>query len=178
MPRLFIGIGFNEEECAYFLLLQDLLRKICNKGRYTDPANFHLTLNFLGDLPDEKIPPLIDLINTLEVEKMTLWGEHIGFFAKKRGCIAYLGFKPQTNLSILAQRLNGKLEDAGLKTPEIFIYTPHITLCRQARFMTPLVDISKGLDILKELAIANITLFESINLDGQLRYRPIYIRSL
>ena len=178
MQRLFIGIDFNEKDKAFFALAQDVLRKYCDRGRYTQPENFHLTLKFLGLVPEAEISKLIEIINNLEVPDLILVTEHLGFFSKKRGYIAYLGFRPHQELAQLAQDLNGFLEAAGFGEPEEHLFTPHITLCRQANFLCPLVDLSKGLNLERELAVDNITLYESINIDGVLKYRPLYVRKV
>ena len=178
MRRLFIGVNFTNEEKEHFALVQDILKKYCDRAKYTRKENFHLTFKFLGLIPDEMEEKLIEIINTMEFENLTIQTEHIGFFSKKRGYIAYIGFKIQPELAKLVTDLNNTLMDVGVVEKDEFIYTPHITLSRNTHFLVPLVDVSKGLDIEKELPITNITLFESINIDGVLTYRPLYTRKV
>jgi len=178
MRRLFIGINFTDEEKGYFATTQKILEKYCTRAHYTRMENFHLTLRFLGYMSNNQEQQIIDIINKIEIKPLILKTEHIGFFAKKRGYIAYLGFKPQPELTKVAVDINEKLEAAKLVISDEFIYTPHITLCRNAQFILPLVDISKGIKIERDIQITNVTLYESINLEGELTYRPLYIRKV
>ena len=178
MRRLFIGVNFTNEEKDYFALVQGVLKKYCDRARYTHPENFHLTLKFLGLMPQEAIENLIKIIDEIEIGEIVLESEHIGFFSKKRGHIAYLGFKTQPELTLMAGNLNDALIEAGLVENDEFIYTPHITLCRNAHFIVPLVDVSKGIAAKKAIRITNITLYESINIEGVLTYQPIHMRKV
>ena len=70
------------------------------------------------------------------------------------------------------------LVEKNLAPKEDFIYTPHVTLCRNAKLLVPSVDLSRGIHIDKKTLIDNITLYESTNINGVLTYQPLYIREV
>ena len=178
MRRLFIGVGFSSELRGYFQDAALMVEKYCETAKYTRRENFHLTLKFLGMMDESTINTLIDVINHVEVNELTLYFDHIGFFKKKNRYVIYMGLHPNEALTQIAIDLHDALVEKGLTSAEEFIYTPHITLCRKAKFLVPSVDLSRGIEISKETMVNNITLYESTNIDGVLTYRPIYIREV
>lgn len=178
MKRLFIGISFRAELKDYFKDAQLMVEKYCEVARYTSYDNFHLTLKFLGMMDEMSVNQLIDVINSIDVEKITLVLDHIGFFKKKNRYVIYMGSHPNEALTRVAMDLHNTLVESHLATREEFIYTPHVTLCRNAKLLVPSVDLSRGIEIQKETIIDNITLYESKNIDGVLTYQPLYIREV
>jgi len=60
--RIFIAIDFDKNTKSYF---QDIKNKLDNhsiKGRFTHMDNFHLTLQFIGELEQHSIPRLLSTI--------------------------------------------------------------------------------------------------------------------
>jgi len=58
--RLFIGIKTDCE--IYLSSLQNELKKI-GKGSFTDAANLHITLRFLGEVPDRRLRNICEAIS-------------------------------------------------------------------------------------------------------------------
>ena len=178
MKRLFIGISFSTELKDYFKHAQLMVEKYCEVAKYTSYDNFHLTLKFLGMMEEASVNQLIEIINSIDVEKIILMLDHIGFFKKKNRYVIYMGTHPNEALTKVAMDLHDALVEARLVTQEEFIYTPHVTLCRNAKLLVPSVDLSRGIDIQKEMMLDNITLYESTNINGVLTYHPLYIREV
>ena len=126
----------------------------------------------------DNIDEIIQIINELEVQRIKLFFDHIGFFNKTGRYVVYMGCQPNVELTNYVMKLNDRLLDASLIERNEQIYTPHITLSRNAKLLVPLVDISRGITIECEGQIANITLFESTNINGILTYQPIFTREL
>ena len=163
MKRLFIGVKFSDDVNDYFQTSQLMVEKYCERANYTRYDNFHLTLRFLGMIEESKVPEIVD---------------HIGFFNKKGRYVIYMGCQPAVELTDYVMKLNDKLVKHSLIEKDEHIYTPHITLCRHSKLLVPLVDISRGITIERQAEILNVTLFESINVDGTLMYRPLFTREL
>ena len=178
MKRLFIGISFSTELKDYFKHAQLMVEKYCEVAKYTSYDNFHLTLKFLGMMEEASVNQLIEIINSIDVEKIILMLDHIGFFKKKNRYVIYMGTHPNEALTKVAMDLHDALVEARLVTQEEFIYTPHVTLCRNAKLLVPSVDLSRGIDIQKEMMLDNITLYESTNINGVLTYQPLYIQEV
>ena len=88
-----------------------------------------------------------------------------------------MGTHPNEALTKVAMDLHDALVEARLVTQEEFIYTPHVTLCRNAKLLVPSVDLSRGIDIQKEMMLDNITLYESTNINGVLTYHCLLYTS-
>lgn len=178
MRRLFIGVKFSSDVNDYFKTSQLMLEKYCEKANYTRYNNFHLTLKFLGMIEESRIQEITQIIKDLEVQRMKLFFDHIGFFNKKGRYVVYMGCQPNVELTNYVMKLNEKLLNNSLIEQSEQIYTPHITLGRNAKLLVPLVDISHGIPIDCEAQITNITLFESKNVNGTLTYQPLFTREL
>lgn len=178
MKRLFIGVKFSDDVNDYFQTSQLMVEKYCERANYTRYDNFHLTLRFLGMIEESKVPEIVQIIKDLEVQRMKLFFDHIGFFNKKGRYVIYMGCQPAVELTEYVMKLNDKLVKHLLIEKDEHIYTPHITLCRHSKLLVPLVDISRGITIERQAEILNVTLFESINVDGTLMYRPLFTREL
>lgn len=178
MKRLFIGVKFSDDVNDYFKTSQLMVEKYCERANYTRYDNFHLTLKFLGMIEESKVPEIIEIIKDLEVQRMTLFFDHIGFFNKKGRYVIYMGCQPAVELIDYVVKLSDKLVKHSLIEKDEQIYTPHITLCRNSKILVPPVDISRGMTTRCEAEILNVTLFESTNVDGTLMYRPLFTREL
>ena len=178
MKRLFIGIGFSQELKDYFKESQLMVEKHCETARYTRYDNFHLTLKFLGMMNESSVNELIEVMKSIELEKIHLMFDHIGFFKKKNRYIVYMGPQANEKLTNLAMSLQTALVQANLVKQEEFVYKPHVTLCRNAKLLIQSGDISREAKIQKEAIINNITLYESATINGVLTYTPLYIREV
>lgn len=178
MKRLFIGVKFSSDVNDYFKTSQLMVEKYCERANYTRYDNFHLTLKFLGMIEESRIDRIIEIINEVDVQRMELFFDHIGFFNKKGRYVIYMGSQPKVELTDYVMKLNDKLVNCSLIEKDEQIYTPHITLYRNAKILVPSVDVSRGMTIEYKANIRNVTLFESTNIDGVLTYRPLYTREL
>lgn len=55
MARLFVGIFVPDEVKESILDVQNSVGKMPMRAKLVEPENLHMTLTFLGDIPDEKI---------------------------------------------------------------------------------------------------------------------------
>jgi 2'-5' RNA ligase len=132
--------------------------------------NYHLTLKFLGDTPEESLPQikaiLADAARAHPVFELTLEG--LKFFPDvKKPRAVLLGIQDGRPLSALHKRLDTDLQPVGVpgdKRP----FTPHLTLARVRRRTDPTVaaEIDKALsqfkvDPLGPFKIDKIHLYQS-----------------
>lgn len=100
-------------------------------GRPTRPETIHLTLAFVGDIPEARLPELIAAAARVRGQAFTLELDRLGYWRHNHlrwaGCTA-----PPPALSELAGKLRGVLRAANFavdrETSEFF---PHITLLRK-----------------------------------------------
>src|SRR5438128_8370333 len=77
--RLFTAIELPQNIRAHLVRIAGALqnhRDLKDALSFTREDNFHITLKFLGDIPDDRIPALTTSLQTLNVTPMTLSISH------------------------------------------------------------------------------------------------------
>jgi len=149
-------------------LLRDTINPVLSEieGNPVDRRNWHVTLVFIGDFPEEKIPELqaaVDVINPGEIrlrfDTLTFWQR------PKIACMHARTMPPE--LSHLVESLQQALLPFGYE-PEERVYRPHITVSRRARMFH---DVRLARPI--ELQWTDFELVESVAQRGDVQYRPL-----
>jgi 2'-5' RNA ligase len=99
--------------------------------KWTRPEKLHLTLRFLGDVPVEKIEPMIVRLAMVRVARFVLPVEGVGTFPPNRPPrVVWAGTgSGHPRLFQLRQRLDDTLLAAGLQL-DVRTFHPHATLAR------------------------------------------------
>lgn len=164
--RLFMGIELSHEVRAALRAFRRELAD-CTIGKLVDPALYHLTLNFLGLTPRERIPALCGLMDEVQFNPFGLALAQAGMF--RGGSILWVGIEePCDELHALQSALTAALNDAGFPV-ERGAYSPHITLGRQMKRLADLPEPPTG-----SFVVNHITLFESARIEGRLIYVPLH----
>jgi len=130
--RLFYAVLFSREAGAALERIQETLKGEGLRGRYIPPANFHLTLHFLGETPPEEVSGLGALLEREAggIRFSSLDFSGLGSFPRGSRDLVYARFSdPDRRLGELSSRLgreSGRGDRRSLK--------PHITLVRDGRF--------------------------------------------
>jgi 2'-5' RNA ligase len=126
--RLFIAIALPAPVRAALVTLVQPLPGLA----WTQPAQLHLTLRFLGDVPAEKIEPVMALLATVRVEPFVLPVEGVGAFPPKAPSrVVWIGVgHGHPHLHQLRQRVDDALLAAVLTEFEVRTFHPHVTLAR------------------------------------------------
>ena len=99
------------------------------KVRWEDPARFHLTLRFLGDIDEEKIPDLKTVLGRLkfDFENIVFSVNGIGFFPDSRyPNVVYLDLDEEgENTEKLVGFIDRIIFNFGVRPDKKFV--PHIT---------------------------------------------------
>lgn len=166
--RVFYALTFYEETKYVLSQYRDEIASHCASGNFTKRHNFHLTLEFIGEVDYQTQERLCDLLYELEVIPKQLILDGIGSFKKKKD-ILWFGVAKNDDLMALHKALAQRLRDEGFEL-ENRHYKPHITIGRQ---VTDFInDASIYIDAL-EMPIKSIALMESKRIDGRLVYQPI-----
>lgn len=176
--RVFIAADISDEArrwaAAY---IDDLRRAFPQSGiRWVPPENMHLTLRFLGDTPEERIPKIAAELSRLmpDVQPITVaTGENASFGGR---VLVTKIYDPNRKLA----DLNGKIEsvccNSGLE-PETRKFDPHLTLARIKRpGVTPEIAAKHKNSRMEpvESTIREIIIYES-RLDPRgARYTPLH----
>lgn len=176
--RLFFAIDFPpsaKEE------LGQLVRRLADQavcGNFTRKENFHLTLVFLGELPQARLAAALEALEKLQAPGFTLNLSGLGSFPRGGRDIYWLGVEENPGLMALQRQLSASLEEAGFaleKRP----FKPHLTLGREV-LMPPAFDgaaFARGIARL-EIPVERVTLMESLRIAGKLVYRPAASKNL
>lgn len=132
MLRIFFGLELPEAQRAALALRQAMLPL----PRRVDPADFHLTLAFLGERRDDEIEAAHEAALRVRAAPFELTVADLGLFGGEKPRVAWAGVLPCPPLDDLAARLVAALRQAGLD-PEARRFTPHITLARFSRLPLP-----------------------------------------
>jgi len=101
--------------------------------RWSRPENVHLTLMFLGDVPEEELAPVRDVLTTVSTRHEPFEAKTSGFGAfpsAKKARVVWAGIgKGHNLLRALAEDLENSLEALGFDS-EGRDYRPHLTLGR------------------------------------------------
>ena len=125
--RLFVAIALP---AAVRAVLAELARPLSGVA-WTRPEQLHLTLRFLGEVPDEKIEAISDRLSQIQVTPFVLPIEGCGTFppnAPPRVLWAGVG-SGHPRLFQLRQRLDDTLLSAGVPF-DVRVFHPHVTLAR------------------------------------------------
>lgn len=171
--RCFFALTFNSQAQAALQHSRDVVKQCAARGSFTHDGNFHLTLEFIGQVSDSDLALLGELLTQLESEPPNLlYSRQLGHFDIKGGRLIWLGLKPDDRLMTLQAELRGLLALNGF-TPENWHYRPHITLGRRVELHQPI----NALVIPDtDLAVHSVALMESTHVDGKLCYQPLYER--
>lgn len=132
--RVFFGVPVDDEIRSRVREAQDSMRSMAGKVSWVDPANFHLTLRFIGEVPQtevEAIGRVVEGVGTgLLPVRLVFRG--VGAFPNvRRPRVLWIGLAEGTEaLSQLSRELNERLcAEVGLP-PEDQPFVPHLTIGR------------------------------------------------
>jgi 2'-5' RNA ligase len=106
-------------------------------GRATRPETIHLTLAFVGDVPEARLPDLVDAAAGVRGQPFDLGLDQVGFWTHNRLCWAGTSAPPAA-LAELAGALRTALRGAGFPIErERGAFVPHVTLVRKTASAVP-----------------------------------------
>jgi 2'-5' RNA ligase len=148
MPRAFIAIQLSDDLKRQIEGVQaDLERQVARQGKsgrigkigkigWTQPAGIHLTLKFLGEIPETQIEDVSAVVRRAAsaVEPFALEARGLGAFPNPRAPrVLWLGLHGEPGAMDALQRLQAAVEKevAVLGFPrDDRAFTPHLTLAR------------------------------------------------
>lgn len=171
--RVFIGVDFSQEIKDRLDTIKTKVQKNSLKGNYTLKENFHLTLQFIGDVNHNELLLLKKIVKNVvnEFGAFSIKAEGIGEFRRPQGNIVFVGVNKSQRLNEIYNLLNDELRKNGF-TFENRSYTPHITLGRQVKYNREFNIKNLHFSPI-EIDVNKVTLFESVRFNGVLTYIPI-----
>lgn len=127
MARIFIALTFEDEVIKEVARVQEILGSWKFHGKLTELENLHLTLKFLGEIDENKINEVKNILKNINSKKFECKLDHAGIFNVKG------------NPKIAWIKLNGKgIFDLQKKIDESLLknfkkeerFTSHLTIAR------------------------------------------------
>ncbi len=137
--RLFVATDIPEDVRAAVAALIARLRPTCRDARWARIEGMHVTLKFIGEVPEGKVGAIISAVKGVTFAKpIALSFRRLGFFPnERRPRVLWAGIEADPELATLAAAVEAALIPTGVPR-EDRAFSPHLTL---ARFDSP-----KGLD--------------------------------
>ena len=133
--RCFVAIDLPDDVRAALARTQTSLRRAAPRAdlRWVDPAGLHVTLKFLGEVPDDGLSPVADAVRTTTAShtsiSLGLTGLG-GFPSLRRARVLWAGLATGlAALGRLAAALEQALEPLGFP-PESRPFRGHVTIAR------------------------------------------------
>jgi 2'-5' RNA ligase len=124
--RLFVGLDLPWE-------LRERLAGLAGGipgARWLPPANYHITLRFIGEVAAHQAEEIDILLGSLRARGFPLSLAGVGTFAKAGRAVAlWVGVERTPQLDLLQSKIETACQRAGLE-PERRRFTPHVTLAR------------------------------------------------
>jgi len=174
LSRLFVAVPLTDE--ARHALSATILRAAPDRlpGRVVRPANWHVTLRFLGDVDAvgrDRVAAALDQAD-LGPPFSILWGRFGAFPRPQNASVLWVGAdRGAEHLERLAARVDEAAQGAGFP-PEERPFRPHLTLSRirPHRDVGPLLE-SGSLGV--HMEVGRIVLYQSHIGKGGVRYEEI-----
>ena len=136
------------------------------EGRAVPRGNWHVTLVFVGNQPEERVAPIMRAAAQVSMEEVRVRFDKLVFWQRpKIACLQAMSVPAALENCVTS--LREALEPFGLE-PELGSYKPHITAVRAARSFEPLT-LARPL----ELSFSEFVLVESVSDRGDVRYYPL-----
>ena len=92
--------------------------------------NIHLTLRFIGNVPDKDLPGIRAALRTVRAGCFFLRVRGLGIFSQSRQTVLWAGLEPSADLLALKRRVDAALESGPALATVSGRFVPHITLSR------------------------------------------------
>ena len=127
--RIFIAIDLPNEIRNGLRELQRNLRPLTNSVRWVAPESIHITLKFLGEIPEKRMEHVDSVLAGLTWKPFTVTVRGVGFFPGTRSPRVFWAGMEAPTMQGLAERLDTRMESVGFEK-EKRAFRPHITLAR------------------------------------------------
>ena len=163
--RLFFALWPSDRQ-------RDQLRNTVNpaisavEGTAVDRRNWHVTLVFIGDFPEARIPGLQSAVDVIDPGTIRLRFDRLSCWQRPKVAVLQTVTVPP-ELQRLVSSLEQALSPFGF-TPNDRTYRPHITVARKVRAF-PETRLARPI----ELQWSDFALVESMSIRGDIQYRPL-----
>ena len=163
--RAFIGIKLEDKYKKKLENIRSFLIQSKVMGNFTNINNIHLTLCFIGEIKEENVSAIKEMISQLDISELNIEVSSIEVFK------SYLILKVDKNDRLLGiqKKISDELIKQGFNIDRKEFF-PHITIVREVKNVNEkdLDSLNKNIKMISE--VSKIELFESKRVNGQLIY--------
>jgi len=129
--RLFVALEILFAVRENLAALLESLRAVSSQTRWVRPENLHVTLKFMGEVPETKLAATRSVLAGVRSDQpVTVDFRGLGFFPnEKRPRVFWAGIEASPNLKTLAADIESVVEKLGIPR-EQRPFSPHLTLAR------------------------------------------------
>ena len=127
--RLFIAIELPDDIRTQLMELQRVLRPLESAAKWVAPESIHVTLKFLGEVPEKRVPQIDSALAGLSWKPFTINVHGVGFFPGARSPRVFWAGMDAPTMQGLTEALDTRMEPLGFER-EKRAFRPHITLAR------------------------------------------------
>lgn len=163
--RLFIALDLPQSLKEELSRLTAKLKKYDADTKWVEPQNLHLSFKFLGEVGDDKIKNIEEILITIgkKYKTLELNLEKFGFFPNEKSPrVFFVATDKEEELKKIYSSLEDALQNIGFKKEERF--ESHITLARfkSLKNIELLKKQIESITIKGKFPVNEITLFKSI----------------
>ena len=128
--RLFVALEIAAQIRNHLADFVARIKPQIGEARWSRPDALHITLKFLGHVPDEKRHAIEERLGRVEAGAFSLSLREVGVFPNlKSPRVIWVGVQAPRDLARLAEQIEFSLEPLGFAREER-PYSPHVTLAR------------------------------------------------
>jgi RNA 2',3'-cyclic 3'-phosphodiesterase len=127
--RVFLAIDLPNEIRKQLKELQRELRQLSTTAKWVAPESIHITLKFMGEVPDKRIDEIDEALADLAWKPFTINVHGVGFFPGARSPRVFWAGMDAPTMQDLVEELDARMEPLGFEK-ERRALRPHITLAR------------------------------------------------
>lgn len=177
--RLFVGIDVDGAVRDLAARAGAALQQAGVDGRFEPREKLHVTVAFLGAVPDARLPEVIAALDAARVAPFSFPLERIGAYPNvRRPAIVWLGpARPQPAFRGCVAAVQEALAPLGFRIERAPDDRPHLTLARLRRGAGPLQVAFRPARPTR-VAVDALALFQSLPDNGTTRYEVLHRRVL
>jgi 2'-5' RNA ligase len=129
-PRVFLALRFSRTTQERLIAVQDELRQHLHNWHFIQPENFHLTLRFFGDMPEEQVAHVQEVCTRLapSLHPFSLHLNHVDYFGTPHSArVLYAGGEHSEGLDRLVDAIQKEFPGPRDQRTE---FRPHVTLAK------------------------------------------------
>jgi len=127
--RVFIAVDLPNELRKELGEIERQLKPLTDTARWVAPESIHITLKFIGEVPEKRAEDIDSALTGLTWIPFTITVRGVGFFPGNRSPRVFWAGMEAPTMQDLAEELDSRMERSGFEK-EKRAFRPHITLAR------------------------------------------------